>query len=392
MDDYSTDKKLLHAHRILMRAGLSLISAFAWVFIFEYVFTFSHSYQTSFYVTLIVYALSQAVLLLATPLSAAHLRHGMKRSLIFGACLAALSFAVLGGTLAGYFSDPIGWGIVLFGLLMGGYRALYWIPYRLQTAGLGATQSGLFELLIALLPAFAGVTLSILLLSALHLLFGAAALLALSIVPIFFIRDFSERFAWDYAETFNKFFEQKYRPLALRAAFSGVESAALFVIWPLSVFLIVGGSYLVFGFVMTASLLILLVARSIYKRLMRSGFSVGSMPLDVAFSMSGWIFRLVAGSPIAVVFADSYSYVSAPAGSAEFASREHASDAGSYLDEYTALQEMSMAFGRIAMCFATGLLLILLPIALALAGAIIIAAFAAGFSTALSYKTKLRAY
>src|SRR5580692_11243279 len=120
----------------------------------------------------------------------------MKRSLIFGACIAALWFGVLGATLAGYFSEPIGWGIVLFGLLLGGYRALYWIPYRLQSAGLGSTQSALFELLIALLPAFAGITLSLLLFSSLRLLFGAAVLLALSVIPIFFIRDFSERFEW----------------------------------------------------------------------------------------------------------------------------------------------------------------------------------------------------
>ena len=61
------------------------------------------------------------------------------------------------------------------------------------------------------------------------------------------------------------------------------------------------------------------------------------MALDVAFSMSGWILQwLAAGTPISIVFADSYSYVSAPAGSPELLSREHASDAGSYLDEYTA--------------------------------------------------------
>jgi len=330
--------------------------------------------------------------MIATPISAAHLRHGVKRAMILGACIAALSFGVLGATLAGYFASPIGWGIVLFGILFGAYRSLYWIPYRLQSLALGPTQSALFELLIALLPAFAGATLTLVLFSSLRLLFGAAALLLLSVVPIFFIRDFGEKFEWRYVETFGKIFDARYRTLSARSVLAGMESTTLFIIWPLTVFLIVGSSYLVFGFVMSASLLILLVARSIYKGLVRSGFAGGSMPLDVAFSMSGWILRLAAGTPIAIVFADSYSYVSAPGGSPEFLSREHASDAGSYLDEYTALQEICMALGRIIMCAFVSVLLVVLPLALALAAALIAAAFAAGAATALSYKTKIRAY
>jgi hypothetical protein len=375
-----------------MRTGLSLVAAFSWVFVFQYFLTFSQDVAKALAASLVVYAFSQITLAMLTPLSAAHLRHGLKRAMIFGACLAALSFTILGATLAGYFSSPIGWGIMLFGIGYGAYRALYWIPYRLQSATLGGGSNAMFELLIALMPAFAGASLIVVLLSPLRLLFGAAALMVLSIVPVLFLHDFGEPFQWGYAETFGRLFDPRYRRLSWRAALSGVENTALFLIWPLSVFLILGRSYLLFGFVMSASLLILLAARSLYKGLMRAGFSGGSLPLSVAFSMSGWILRLAAGTPIAIVFADSYSYVSAPPGSPEFLSREHASDAGSYLDEYTALQEIGMALGRIAMCAFVGALLLFLPLSLALAAALIVAAFAAGISTALSYKTRAQAY
>ena len=392
MEDIRREGRYLHGHRVLLRTGLSLVAAFSWVFVFQYFLVFSQDVAKALLASLIVYACSQIVLAIITPFSAAHLRGGVKRAMIFGACLAALSFAVLGATLAGYFSSPVGWGIMLFGIGYGAYRALYWIPYRLQSASVGGGRHALFELLIALMPAFAGATLTVVFLSPLRLLFGASALMALSILPVFFLHDFGEPFEWGYAETFGKLFDPKYRSLSWRASLQGVENTALFLIWPLSIFLILGRSYLLFGFVMSASLLILFAARSIYKGLMRSGFSGGSLPLNVAFAMSGWIFRLAAGTPIGIVFADSYSYVSAPPGAPEFMSREHASDAGSYLDEYTALQEIGMAFGRIAMCVFVGVLLLFLPLSLALAAALIVAAFAAGISTALSYKSRVRAY
>ena len=181
------------------------------------------AFVSAFLTALLVYALSQVILMLATPLSAAHLRSGVKHSLIMGACLAALSFVVLGATLTGYFSSPLGWGLVLFGIFLGAYRALYWIPYRLQATDVGAKQYALFELLIALMPAFAGATLATVFLSSLRLLFGAAGLMVLSIVPVLFLRDFGERFQWGYAETFQKLFDAKYRILSCRAGALGAS-------------------------------------------------------------------------------------------------------------------------------------------------------------------------
>jgi hypothetical protein len=386
-----SQQSILHLHRTLVRAAFSLVLAFSWIFVFEFTFEFSGSVTGAFLMTFVVYALSQITLLIATPLSAAHLRRGIKRGMFFGVLLAALAFAVLGATLAGYFSSPLSWGLVLFGMLLGAYRALYWIPYRLQSASSSNETNIFFEILLALLPAFAGITLVSFPFSSLRLLLGAVALLLVSLVPIFFLRDHGETFQWNYVETFGKLFDRRYRTLALRSTLSGIESTTLFLIWPLSIFLIVGRSYLIFGLVITISLLILLVGRGLYRQL-RLASLPQSLPLDVAFSVSGWVLRLAAGTPLMIVFADSYSYVSAPAGAPEFISREHASDAGSYVDEYTALQEIGMAFGRIVMCLFAGALLFTTPLPIALALALIVTAFAAGAATALSHKRQIEAY
>lgn len=385
-------QRLLEAHRTLLRAGLALVSAFAWIFVFQFAFSFSGNIAGAVDATLLAYAFSQATLIIATPISAAHLRRGVKRSMLFGVLLAALAFATLGATLAGYFSSPLGFGLVLFGVLFGAYRALYWIPYRLQRAGSQDQQSALFDLLLALLPAFAGATLASVALSSIRLLFGAALLAVLSALPLLFLRDTSESFEWGYFETFGRLFDQRHRTLALRATLSGIESATLFLIWPIAVFLIVGRLYLVLGFVMSASLLVVLVVRSVYRGLLRSTFPNGSLALETAFSTSSWVLRLAAGSPLMIVFADSYSFASAPAGAPEFVSREHAADGGSYVDEYTALQEIGLGFGRIIMCAFAGLLLMTAPLSVALALCLIVAAFAAGSATILSRKVRVEAY
>lgn len=385
-------QSVLQAHRILLRTGLSLVSAFMWIFVFEFALAFSGSVAAAFFVAILVYALSQVILILATPLSASHLRHGAKRSLIFGSLFAALALAVLGASLSGYFSSPLSWGLVLFGLLLGCYRALYWIPYRLQSASAARVSNVFFEIFFALLPAFAGVTLATVYLSPLRLLFGAVALILISIVPVFFLEEAREPFRWGYMETFAKLFEPRYQILALRSVFAGVETATLFVLWPLIVFLIVGSSYLLFGIVMSISLLVLLVFRGLYREVLRKFELHLSVPVEVAFSISGWILRLTAGTPLMIVFADSYSYVSAPAGSADFVSRDHAADGGSYIDEYTTLQEVGMGFGRVILCIFVGALIFVMPLSLVLALTLVLTACSAGAAAALSHKIRLQAY
>ncbi len=393
MTDYiRKEQSVLQAHRILLRAGLSLVSAFAWVFVFQFALAASGNIAASFFVAILVYALAQLILILATPLSASHLRHGVKRSMVFGSLFAALAFAVLGASLAGYFSAPIGWGLVLFGLLLGAYRVLYWIPYRLQSATVARTSNVFFEILFALLPAFAGVTLATVALSPLRLLFGAAILMVLSIVPIFFLEDLREPFRWSYIETFTKLFDERFQVLALRSVLSGIESMTLFILWPLSVFLIVGSSYLLFGIVMSISLLALLIFRGLYRGILKKTDLHTSVPVEIAFSVSGWFLRLAAGTPLMIVFADSYSYVSAPGGSPEFVAREHAADGGAYIDEYTALQEIGMALGRLVMCLFTGIVIFTMPLSVALALSLLLTACAAGAATYLSHKIRLEAY
>ena len=202
------DHKMLSAHRTLLRLAIALAGSFAWIFLLNYYTLLSGSIAHSFIAVMILYALAQFVALVITPFSASHLRRGVKQAMIFGALCIGAAFIILGATFVGRFSDPIGWGAVLFAILLGLYRAFYWIPYRLQRGQDVRDPSMWFELIIASMPLFAGITAATLYLGPERILWGAGVFAIASVIPALAIQDHSERFSWHYLETFQSFHNQ----------------------------------------------------------------------------------------------------------------------------------------------------------------------------------------
>lgn len=386
----------LHAHRLLLRFGLSLVHAFAWVFVFEYFYLLSGSEARALAGAVLLYALAQFITIVATPVSAAHLARGVKRSLIWGAVVAASAFTVLGAAFSGYFTTPALWGVVAFATLLGLYRALYWIPYTLASAETAplAHMRTYFEVFIALMPLFAGLTLVSMQSAPARLLFGASALIVLSALPALFMRDTRERFSWPYVYTFKQLFRRRNYGLVLQSLLEGAQGAALFLIWPLAIFLILEWSYSMLGLVFTITLLSILLLRRFYRWLADSFAIRSSSAVHTVFAISGWVARLAAGTPVGIVIADSYSYTTQPERGvhADPFSFEHASDRGAFLDEYTALKEIALALGRIMLCSIVFFLAFVLALPIVFAIALGIAAAAAGISTLVAQRLSPATY
>ena len=391
----------LHVHRFLFRTGLSIANAFAWIFVFQYFAVITRTIPDALIATLAMYCVGQAVTILLTPVSAAHLRRGSKHSLVFGALLAGAAYVALGATLSGTLNGgqiglvsdfikspvdgPLGWGIAVFAVLLGAYRALYWIPYQLRasTEIHGRTRlPAVYEVLIALMPAFAGITMAVVPYAPLRLLFGSAVLIGMSLVPVVAIREYFERFAWDYKETFRQLFKSSNRRLLTASFGGGLQGTVLFLVWPISVFFIVGSDYKTLGAILSATFIAILLLRYAYRKFARQIRVERSVPVSVAFSVSGWLIRLFVGSPVGVILADSYSHVSSPRSShsIDTLTFEQSADNGSFIDEYTALKEIGLAVGRIAACFVFGLLLLWISLPMAFAIMIILAGIASAVS------------
>lgn len=389
-------ESMLHGHRFLLRAGLAIGNVFAWVFVFEYFFLLSNSIPRSLAAVFLMYALSQAITIVMTPIGATQLRYGTRRSLVWAVVLSGSAFVFLGGVLGGYFTEtPAQWGIAVFAVFLGAYRALYFAPYALNRKAISEFGLGdrvFYEFLLALIPAFVGATLLYEAYAPLKILFGAGALATFSAVPLVFLPNMYERFNFSYIQTFKELFSPRNARLVWLSFLEGIQGAVLFLVWPLIVFILVGWSYTVLGVIFTITLLSVMLFRSVYRRLISSQSNIArSTPVHVTLAVSGWMLRIVAGTPIGVIIADSYAHAVRPSrGTANdpFVF-EQAADGGSYIDEYTVLKEMGLALGRIALVSTLYVLVFSVSVGAALLTALIAAGLAAGIAVVLARHHKI---
>ncbi len=356
-------------HRSLVRAALAGAHVFAWIGAFQFAYARTGSIAEAFAGVALTYALMHTIMILLTPLAARNMRHGSRRTLEAAVLCAAAAFAALGGVyLIG--DSALALGMLAFAILMGAYRALYYVPYELS--GPQEARSFFAEICIALMPAIAGVALATAWNMPAALYIGAAFLIVCSLPFVFHLRDTCEGFSWGYRETFHELFDVENRSLLKSSLYEGLEATALLLVWPIAIWMMLDGSYPLLGVVMSATFLFTMLARSVLKR-----FRLYPSPRMAGIvHVSGWILRLFAGSAAAVLIIDIYSHAgSEPRKKGlDIMSFEHSSDNHTYVDEYTALKEMGQALGRILMCGVVVVLAASNSVLLILAGAFAIAA------------------
>ncbi len=355
-----------------MRLALSSAHVFAWIFVFQY-FSIVNGTTAALGRAALLYALTYLIHCLATPYAAQILRNGVKRAIIFATVVCATAFILLGAIFTGLFGDP-DIGIVLFAVLLGLYRALYWIPYTLEvTPPVRGWRHFGREAIIAIAPLIGGIALAYSPVSSVGILFIAGILMLLASLPLMHIAEVYEGYSWGYRQTFQELVAPENRRILMHGILDGVTGASLLFLWPLAVFEILGRSYAVLGAVLTATFLITVILRRFVRELLKRANLHQSKLLHVVFLVSPWLLRTVVASPLGIILVDSYFYTTAPArqGVDPYAF-EQSADGGTYLDEFTALKEMGQALGRVGICLiaATVAYTVSFPIAF-------IAAFAA---------------
>lgn len=372
-------------HRLFVRAALTGAHLFAWIFVFQYFYVQDRSVSDAFVNVLLTYALANVLAILITPLSARLLSRGYRGMLSIATMLLAMSFAVLALAFAGDLgSVPL--GISLFAVCFGLYRGLYWVPYSLARDVQPRDHIEWIEVAIALLPLAMGLYLTGGPESVVELLYIASAVTLVALIPIPSLSDARERFSWKYTETFHELFDARFRPLLKSSLYSGIESAALFIVWPITVFTLLDWSYPLLGVVMSLTLLFTMIARKLF------GHAIETVPQTVVplIAASGWIMRLGVTGFVGAILVDTYFHTSGRSTKRgiDVHTYEHAADNNTYVDEYTALKEMGMALGRVALCLAAAGLIATLPLQHAVALGFILAAVAAGFSVHHSMKAR----
>lgn len=381
----------LASHRFLMRLALGAGSVFAWVFAFRGFYMVSGSIDAALFAVAVLYALTQGIVLILTPLSGFALRNGMRRALAYGTLTASFAFACLSLVFAPQVPREFAFGmIVSFVIFMGIHRALYWVPYRTEIAdgGVYMSPSRAEEIFLAFVPLIAGLMIETIWLGP-EALLAASALLALAaLVPLIRIPESYEGFEWDFIESFKELCAQPNRTFLALSIADGIQGAALLLVWPLAAFIIIGQSFLGLGFILTLTLIVAPYARMIVRNLLKRFKSERSMPVLATLVFSSWIMRLVAASPLQILVVDVYSHAgtSPKRFSLDHATFDQNADGAHYVDEYTALKEMGMAIGRSIACILLATVALHINAASAFGILIMSAAIASVVSIALSHR------
>jgi len=246
------------SHRFLTRLSLSAAHIFAWLFVFQYFYVISGLLLHALVATSLSYALSQIVAILVIPYAARRLRNGVRGMLVNAFLSLSAAFAVLALSFAGLLGS-IPFGIVCFAVCIGLYRALYWMPYEIVSKKSGSART--HEVLLAFVPAVAGYAIA-LSSSAPILVLAAASLVALvAIVPVYAMKNTQEGFSWQYRETFHQLFSSSHRKPLIQAICHGFEGAALLLLWPITILVLLDWSYAILGIVMSVTYLCTILVR-----------------------------------------------------------------------------------------------------------------------------------
>ncbi|MEK7133881.1 MAG: hypothetical protein AAB804_02325 [Patescibacteria group bacterium] len=363
--------RALELHRFLLRAALAGVNIFAWMFVFQYFYLVEADIAHALARTALLYALSQTITCLVTPYAARRLRAGARSALILGTLLAAVAFLTLRTMFDGFWLSAFATDAVLgFALAIGLYRALYWVPYSVEAAAHFQKKPLLIaEFLIACAPLVGGLFIAGIGMGFVWILYIGAAIIALSAIPAFFIRNVHEIFSWGYRETFLQLFEFENRRIVTGGFLEGISGAATLLFWPLAVFLIVDQSFGMLGIILTLTFWVAIWMRRFIRRMLRRLRLTGSSAANIVFAITPWLFRLAVATPLGIIFVDSFFYTTTPRRMGiDPLAFEQVADGGSYVDEFTALKEVAQALGRISLCIlgATAVLLVSVPTALAM--------------------------
>src|SRR3989344_2353560 len=196
-------------HRFLARFAHTAVSAFVWIILFLYFADIEPSLIHAVIRTFLLYALAQTVTILAAP----------------------FALRAIGGNM-----------------LRGLYRAFYRAPYELEHRAVAPQSQPLFtvELFLGFTPFLAGLAVAMGIWYP-YLLFVAALINALALIPLLFTLTVYETYSWNYRQAFAELIAAKNQPLAVSGVLAGAGGALLFLIWPILLYFELSPQPLVLG-------------------------------------------------------------------------------------------------------------------------------------------------
>ncbi|PIS05163.1 MAG: hypothetical protein COT81_02370 [Candidatus Buchananbacteria bacterium CG10_big_fil_rev_8_21_14_0_10_42_9] len=287
---------------------------------------------------------------LAAPGAMLMSRLTIKRSIILSIPFISLFYLSL------YWIDKYTIAVLIFAISANTiYKMLYWVPYRsnlvmFSQAGHRGRQLSQLSMAVALIsvatPAFSGLIITYYSFNALFLVVGFFSLLA--IVPLFFIPQNNESYTFSYSQTWRLLFAKQDRSLLLGYMSDGMEWTVRFLVWPLFVWQLVEQNFQTMGFLFSLIVFTSVLITAVMGDYTDKYNKHKIMALSTIFYSAGWIFKMFVHAPWQIFFASTYHRFARITMRTPYIALAYdkSADAGCYIDEYSALREMSIHLGR----------------------------------------------
>ncbi len=255
------------------------------------------------------------------------------------------------------------------------YRILYWVPYHSEFAELTSFQHrgkqiGFLGSISSIahigVPILGGV---VIITTGFNQLFTISAILTgVSIIPLLMLKERKQIYIFSYWQTFKEFLKKANRKIAVAYGADGAVGG-VGIIWPIFIFGILERKYLAVGavssLIVLATIFLRLVVGTYLDRIKkRNIIRIGS--ILYAF---GWVLKMFLASASQIFIVGTYHNFTGIIRGTSFDTLmyEEAADHGMFVDEYTAIREISLHTGRILMLLALFVLIIFLGLNITIA-------------------------
>lgn len=381
---FSSNLIALYLNRLLLQVAFNIVGIFLVIFFFI-------EFDNSITVVIAIFVAIHSIYALLIPLGAKLLaRWGLKRLMI-----TAVPFAFLATFSLFFWNQNPFFSLLFYITFLVTYKTLYWTPYHVdfakftdrRTRGRQVSMLQNFSQLILTASPFVG--------GAIIVFFGfdslfllSAAVFVIALFPLFFIERTQEQFTFGYFETFRKLFQKKHRPLLLAYAGDGAQTGITAVIWPIFIFILLEGKYLVVGAISSLTILILIIFRFIIGDIIDRWSKKKILIIGSILYTSGWIVKIFIETALQIFIFDTYHKAGNVINKTSFdtTTYDQAADQGHYIDEFTVLREIAINGGRVVMLVLVGVLISFFGIKIAF----LVAAGATLFMTMLNKKVYVK--
>lgn len=332
-------------NRVILQVANGMLGLFLPVFLYLV-------YDQNIYYVIYYFLFGYLAYFFTCPIGAGIMsRINLKRTLII-----SIPFLVLHHVCFYFFEESVLPLTVASLVFLTVYRMFYWVPYHTDFAEFtdrrnrGKQMSflaAIASLVSIAIPFIGGFILDQFNFQTLFIV--VILLISMSVIPFFLTRSVYEKYSFGYWETFKKLFGKKNRRMLLAYGADGAENSVGVVLWPVFVWQILNGEYLMIGVISSIVVLITIILQlgvgkftdqMRKKKLMRTG--------SILYAV-GWLIKTFVSTGFQVFIASTYHSFATIVMRTPFDALmyEKAADSGHYVDEYTVLREMAISLGRV---------------------------------------------